>query len=105
MVGLRQLIEHGAVVAATDYPGLGYRRTAPYLVGDSEARAVIDSVLPAACPESETDSFAVWGHSQAGQASFCEVSHKCGGQFFGLRSRVGRQLGTALLMPRLHKIS
>ena len=46
MVGLRQLIEHGAVVAATDYPSLGYRRTAPYLVGDSEARAVIDSVLP-----------------------------------------------------------
>ena len=28
MAGLRQLIEQGAVVAATDYPGLGHRRPA-----------------------------------------------------------------------------
>ena len=71
MAGLRELIEHGAVVAATDYPGLGTAGPHPYLVGDSEARAVIDSVraarnLPGV--DGGTD-FAVWGHSQGGQAS------------------------------------
>jgi pimeloyl-ACP methyl ester carboxylesterase len=71
MAGLRQLIEQGAVVAATDYPGLGTPAPHPYLVGDSEARAVIDSVrvarnMPGA---GGGNSFAVWGHSQGGQAS------------------------------------
>ena len=47
MAGLRQLVEQGAVVAATDYPGLGTPGPHPYLVGDSEARAVIDSVRAA----------------------------------------------------------
>jgi pimeloyl-ACP methyl ester carboxylesterase len=71
MAGLRQLIEQGAVVAATDYPGLGTAGPHPYLVGDSEARAVIDSVraarnLPGV---GGGNDFAVWGHSQGGQAS------------------------------------
>jgi acetyl esterase/lipase len=71
MAGLRQLIEQGAVVAATDYPGLGTPGPHPYLVGDSEARAVIDSVrvarnMPGA---GGGNRFAVWGHSQGGQAS------------------------------------
>jgi pimeloyl-ACP methyl ester carboxylesterase len=71
MAGLRQLIEQGVVVAATDYPGLGTPGPHPYLVGDSEARAVIDSVraarnMPGAAAG---NSFAVWGHSQGGQAS------------------------------------
>lgn len=71
MAGLRQLIEQGVVVAATDYPGLGTPGPHPYLVGDSEARAVIDSVRAARnLPGAETgNSFAVWGHSQGGQAS------------------------------------
>ena len=65
------MIEQGAVVAATDYPGLGTAGPHPYLVGDSEARAVIDSVrvarnMPGA---GGGNSFAVWGHSQGGQAS------------------------------------
>src|SRR3984885_4364100 len=71
MAGLRQLIEQGAVVAATDYPGLGTPAPHPYLVGDSEARAVIDSVRAArSLPNvGSGNSFAVWGHSQGGQAS------------------------------------
>jgi len=71
MAGLRQLIEQGAVVAATDYPGLGTSGPHPYLVGDSEARAVIDSVRAARSLPGvgEGNSFAVWGHSQGGQAS------------------------------------
>src|ERR1700722_3581362 len=71
MAGLRELIEQGAVVAATDYPGLGTAGPHPYLVGDSEARAVIDSVRAARSLPGVGDgnSFAVWGHSQGGQAS------------------------------------
>jgi pimeloyl-ACP methyl ester carboxylesterase len=71
MAGLRQLVEQGAVVAATDYPGLGTSGPHPYLVGDSEARAVIDSVRAARSLPGVGDgnSFAVWGHSQGGQAS------------------------------------
>jgi pimeloyl-ACP methyl ester carboxylesterase len=71
MAGLRQLIEQGAVVAATDYPGLGTAGPHPYLVGDSEARSVIDSVRAARSLPGVGDgnSFAVWGHSQGGQAS------------------------------------
>jgi len=71
MSGLRQLIEQGAVVAATDYPGLGTVGPHPYLVGDSEARAVIDSVRAARSLPGvgSGNDFAVWGHSQGGQAS------------------------------------
>src|ERR1700742_4671572 len=69
--GLRSFVEHGYVVAATDYPGLGTPETHPYLVGDSEARAAIDSVrvarnMPGA---GGGKRFTVWGHSQGGQAS------------------------------------
>ncbi len=69
--GLRDMLEHGFIVAATDYPGLGTAEPHPYLVGVSEARAVLDSVraarqLPAAHVSAR---FAVWGHSQGGQAA------------------------------------
>jgi acetyl esterase/lipase len=69
--GLRKLVELGYVVAATDYPGLGTPGPHPYLVGISEARAALDSVrvarsLPGA---GNGNRFAVWGHSQGGQAA------------------------------------
>jgi pimeloyl-ACP methyl ester carboxylesterase len=69
--GLRSFVERDYVVAATDYPGLGTPQTHPYLVGDSEARAVIDAVRVAgAMPESGGGKrFVVWGHSQGGQAA------------------------------------
>jgi len=69
--GLRSFIERGYVVAATDYPGLGTPETHPYLVGDSEARAVIDSVRVAATMPGAGGGrhFVVWGHSQGGQAA------------------------------------
>jgi pimeloyl-ACP methyl ester carboxylesterase len=71
MQGLRDMVERGYAVAATDYPGLGTPGPHPYLVGDSEARAVLDSVrLARAMPEvGGGDRFAVWGHSQGGQAT------------------------------------
>src|ERR1700722_5715876 len=69
--GLRSFIRDGYVVAATDYPGLGTAGPHPYLVGTSEARAVIDSVrvagrLPGA---GGGKRFVVWGHSQGGHAA------------------------------------
>ena len=38
------MLEHGYVVAATDYPGLGSMGTHPYLIGVTEAHAVLDFV-------------------------------------------------------------
>jgi acetyl esterase/lipase len=69
--GLRSFVQRGYVVAATDYPGLGTPQTHPYLVGDSEARAVIDAVRVAGkMPGSGGGNrFVVWGHSQGGQAA------------------------------------
>jgi len=71
MMGLRDMVRHGYIVAATDYPGLGTPGPHPYLVGASEARAVIDIVraahrVPAA---QASHQYAVWGHSQGGQAA------------------------------------
>jgi acetyl esterase/lipase len=69
--GLRDMVEHGFIVAATDYPGLGTAGPHPYLVGVSEARAVLDAVRAArALPGADAGArFAVWGHSQGGQAA------------------------------------
>jgi acetyl esterase/lipase len=71
MMGLRDMVRRGYIVVATDYPGLGTPGPHPYLVGNSEARAILDSVravrnLPQA---SAGDRYAVWGHSQGGQAA------------------------------------
>src|SRR5271169_3448077 len=69
--GLRSFVRDGYVVAATDYPGLGTPGPHPYLVGTSEARAVIDSVRVAATMPGAGGGkkFVVWGHSQGGHAA------------------------------------
>ena len=69
--GLRSFVRDGYVVAATDYPGLGTEGPHPYLVGTSEARAVIDSVRVAgSLPGADGGKkFVVWGHSQGGHAA------------------------------------
>lgn len=71
IAGLRLMLAQGYAVAATDYPGLGTPETHPYLVGESEGRAVLDSVRAAQQIPGVGDSrrFAVWGHSQGGQAA------------------------------------
>jgi acetyl esterase/lipase len=67
--GLRTMVRDGYVVAATDYPGLGTPGPHPYLVGVSEARAVLDSVRAAERLVGESGApVALWGHSQGGQA-------------------------------------
>ena len=71
MMGLRTMIREGYVVVATDYPGLGTVGPHPYLVGVSEARGVIDAVRAARLMRGvgAGNRFAVWGHSQGGQAA------------------------------------
>lgn len=68
--GLRMMLEHGFAITATDYPGLGTPGPHPYLVGESEGRAVLDSIRAAhALPDAHIGQRAVlWGHSQGGQA-------------------------------------
>ncbi len=69
--GLHEMLRRGFVVAATDYPGLGTAGPHPYLVGISEGRAVLDSVRVARQMPGAGGGrmFAVWGHSQGGQAA------------------------------------
>jgi dipeptidyl aminopeptidase/acylaminoacyl peptidase len=69
--GLQLMLSRGYVVVATDYPGLGTATRHPYIVGTSEARAVLDSVRAAdALREAGAGRrFFVWGHSQGGHAA------------------------------------
>jgi len=71
IAGLDEMLERGYVVAATDYPGLGSMGTHPYLIGATEAHAVLDSVRAAReLPDAKArDRFIVWGHSQGGHAA------------------------------------
>ena len=69
---LEQLVtEHGWAAVTSDYIGLGTAGAHPYLIGDSEARNVLDATRAAQefadiSVEAET---VVWGHSQGGQGS------------------------------------
>jgi Secretory lipase len=70
IAGSRPLTEQGFAIAATDYPGLGTPGPHPYLVGVSEARTAIDSVRAARTFHGMNNHrYAVWGHSQRGQAA------------------------------------
>lgn len=67
--GLEALLQQGYVVTATDYPGLGTPGPHPFLVGESEGRAVLDSIRAARELIGGASPFAaLWGHSQGGQA-------------------------------------
>ncbi|MBP6786308.1 MAG: alpha/beta fold hydrolase [Candidatus Promineofilum sp.] len=65
-----RLMREGFVLAATDYPGLGTPGVHPYLFGEVEAAAVLDSVRAAQhLAAGAGNRFAVWGHSQGGHAA------------------------------------
>lgn len=69
--GLTDLVGAGYIVTATDYPGLGTPGPHPYLIGVSEAHAVLDSIRAAHHLDGPAAgrSAAVWGHSQGGHAA------------------------------------
>jgi acetyl esterase/lipase len=65
-------LSEGWVIVLTDYPGLGTPSPHPYLVGESEGRAVLDSVRAAHQLDlglTLDDRYAIWGHSQGGQSA------------------------------------
>lgn len=68
--GLLPMLQRGYVVVAPDYPGLGTAGPHPYLIGESEARAVLDAARAVArLPVGAGNRFVVWGHSQGGHAA------------------------------------
>ncbi len=69
--GLAEMLARGYVVVATDYEGLGVPGVHAYLVGVTEAHAVLDSVRAARnlTAAHASNRFAVWGHSQGGHAA------------------------------------
>ena len=68
---LRELLDRGVVIAATDYEGLGTPGPHPYLVGDSEGRSVLDIARAAQQVEGTGANNVVvaMGHSQGGHAA------------------------------------
>ena len=68
---LNQVAALGYVVVATDYEGLGTPGLHPYLVGESEARSILDSVRAVRQMEglNASDKCAVAGISQGGHAA------------------------------------
>jgi pimeloyl-ACP methyl ester carboxylesterase len=69
--GIKDFVKRGDIVVATDYEGLGTPGEHPYLVGESEARGVLDIVravrqMPGSGASATT---LVYGHSQGGQAA------------------------------------
>jgi hypothetical protein len=68
---VKQLVDAGYVVAATDYEGLGTPGVHPYLVGESEGRSVLDAARAARLLKGAGagERVLVAGHSQGGQAA------------------------------------
>lgn len=68
---LAPLLDHRMIVVATDYPGLGTPGPDSYLVGKSEAQAVLDAARAARnlVGASASNSVVVLGYSQGGQAA------------------------------------
>ncbi len=71
MPGLDQAVARGWVVVATDYAGLGTPGPHPFLIGQGEARSVLDAVRAAHHLAGVTlaQQTIVWGHSQGGNAA------------------------------------
>jgi pimeloyl-ACP methyl ester carboxylesterase len=68
---LDELLDQGWLVVATDYEGMGTPGRHPYIVGESEARSVVDSVRAARnLPDLQVSTdYVVWGHSQGGHSA------------------------------------
>jgi alpha-beta hydrolase superfamily lysophospholipase len=65
------MMQRGWVVAATDYVGIGTKGNPYYLVGESEAHDVLNSVRAARNFDQAAagNQFAAWGHSQGGHSA------------------------------------
>lgn len=68
---LDSVLEQKWVLVATDYTGLGTEGVHPYIIGQGEARSVLDSIRAARQLDelNLSDQTVVWGHSQGGGAA------------------------------------
>lgn len=68
---LDDVLARGWALVATDYTGLGTDGPHPYLVGQGEARSVVDAVRAARRLDDTAlgEQTVVWGHSQGGHAA------------------------------------
>lgn len=68
---LRELVSQGRAGVMTDYVGLGTAGPHPYLVGQAEARNVLDAFRAAQQLEEFTlrNDTLIWGHSQGGHGA------------------------------------
>lgn len=67
---LNAWLKAGYAIAGTDYEGLGTQGPAPYLIGESEGRSVVDIVLASRqLVPSLGEDWVASGHSQGGQAA------------------------------------
>jgi pimeloyl-ACP methyl ester carboxylesterase len=71
MPAFEKVLDNGWAVVATDYVGLGTKGPHPYLIGQGEARSVLDAVRAAhqLSGLSLQNRTVVWGHSQGGGAA------------------------------------
>lgn len=71
LFALDEVLARGWSVVATDYVGLGTEGPHPYVIGQGEARSVLDSVRAAHQLDGPVleDRTVVWGHSQGGHAA------------------------------------
>lgn len=69
--GLRALVGAGYAVVAPDYSGMGAEGPASFLIGESEARTMLDIARAAKhLPRVQaSDELIAWGHSQGGHAA------------------------------------
>ncbi|MFG1603338.1 alpha/beta hydrolase family protein [Actinoplanes sp. NPDC049265] len=65
-----ELLNRGYTVVAPDYPGLGTPQAHPYLIGESEARSIIDIVKSSRIVDPLLSTkYVIDGHSQGGQGA------------------------------------
>jgi hypothetical protein len=67
---LERALAEGWVIVGTDYPGLGTKGPHPLLIGEGEARAVLDAFRAARrfLPVDLSSQVILWGYSQGGHA-------------------------------------
>lgn len=80
--GLSEMIASGYVVAATDYNGLGAPGIHQYLIGNTEARNMLDAAIVARQLTGASKQTVAIGWSQGGQASVwvAQISEYAGGK-------------------------
>ncbi|MFY0577486.1 alpha/beta hydrolase family protein [Cystobacter fuscus] len=73
---LNKFLDRGWAVVMTDYEGLGTAGPHPYLLGESQARGILDIVRAARQLHPEiSNQLAIVGHSQGGQAALFGAHH------------------------------